>query len=53
MLYKKNKEDNKETMLKDTGVMKLIQEFLELRRKVRVLIPTSLMLMVQCSMQHH
>ena len=45
MLYKKNREDNKTTMLKDVGVMKLTQEFLELRHKVCVLILTSLLLM--------
>ena len=53
MLYKKDKEDSKITMLEDVGVMKLTQEFLELKHKVWVLIPMSLMLMVQHTMQHH
>ena len=53
MLCKKTKEDNKKTMLEDVGVMKPTQEFLELRRKVWVVIPMSLMLMVQHSTQHH
>ena len=52
-MCKKGKEDNKKTMLEDVGVMKLTQEFLELRCKVWVLIPMSITLMVQCSMQHH
>ena len=53
MLFKKDKEDNRKTILEDVGVMKLTQKFLELRHKVWVLIPMSLMLMVQQSMQHH
>ena len=53
MLYKKTKEDNKKTMLKNIGVMKRTQELVALRGKVWVLILTSLMLMVQRSMQHH
>ena len=53
MLYKKAKEDNKKTMLEDIGVMKLTQELVVLRGKVWVLIPMSLILMVQHSMQHH
>ena len=53
MLWNKIKEDNKKTMLEDVGVMKLTQEVLELRRKVWVLIPMSLTLMVQRSTQHH
>ena len=53
MLCKKTKGDNKETMLEDIGVMKLTQELVALKGKVWVLIPTSLTLMVQRSMQHH
>ena len=53
MLYSKTKEDNKETMLEDIGVMKLTQELVVLRGKVWVLIPTNLTLMVQRSTQHH
>ena len=53
MLFKKTKEDNKKTMLEDVGVTKLTQELVALRGKVWVLIPTSLMLMVWRSMQHH
>ena len=53
MLSKKNKEDNKKTILEDVGVMSITQELVELRRKVWVLILASLMLMVQRSMQHH
>ena len=40
-------------MLEDIGVMKLTQELVALRGKVWVLIPMSLMLMVQCITQHH
>ena len=53
MLCNNTKEDNKMTMLEDVVVMKPTQEFLELRRKVWVLIPTSLTLMVQRSTQQH
>ena len=53
MQCKKAKEDNKKTMLEDIGVMKLTQELVALKGKVWVLLPTSLMLMVQRSMQHH
>ena len=53
MLCKKTKEDNKKTMLEDVAVMKPIQEFLELRHKVWVLIPMSFTLMMQHSTQHH
>ena len=52
MLSKKVKEENKEKILEDVGVMNIIQELVELRHKVWVLIPASLTLMVQCSAQH-
>ena len=53
MLSKKDIEDNKKKIMEDVGVMKITQELVELRRKVCVLIPMSLMLMVQPSTQHH
>ena len=53
MLCKKKKEDNKETMLEDIGVMKLAQELVALKFKVWVLILMSLTLMVQHSTQYH
>ena len=53
MLCKKDKEDNKKTILEDIRVMKLTQEFLELRCTVWVLILMSLTVMVQHGIQHH
>ena len=53
MLSKKDKEDNKMKIMEDVGVTTITQELVELTRKVWVLIPMSLTLMVQCSMQHH
>ena len=53
MLSKKDKEDNKEQIMEDVGVMTITQELVELRRKVWMLIPMSLMLTVQHSTQHH
>ena len=52
-MLSKDKEDNKKTVMEDVGVTKLTQELVELRGKVWVLIPKSLTLMVQCSMQYH
>ena len=53
MLSKKVKEDNRKKIMEGVGVTNIIQELVELRRKVRVLIPASLTLVVQYSMQHH
>ena len=43
MLSKKAKEDNNKEIVKDVGVMNITWEFLELSRKVLVLIQVSLM----------
>ena len=53
MLSKKNKKDNKKKIMEDVGVIIITQELVELRLKVWMLIPMSLMQMVQCSTQHH
>ena len=53
MLSKKDKKDSRRKKLEDIGVTKIIQELVELKRKVLVLTKMSLKLIVQRSMQHH
>ena len=53
MLSKKVNEDNRKKIMEDVGVTNITQKLVELRHKVWVLIPASLTLMVQHSVQRH